>query len=75
MKVRSAHHQAVDALGAGLTVTARSHDGHVEAIEHVDAPVLAVQWHPEDVAAPTGQLQALLSALHPAPSVALAVSA
>lgn len=61
--VRSAHHQAVDALGAGLVVTARSHDGHVEAIEHADAPVLAVQWHPEDVAAPAGQLSALLGAL------------
>ncbi|RDV44164.1 gamma-glutamyl-gamma-aminobutyrate hydrolase family protein [Leifsonia sp. ku-ls] len=74
VEVRSAHHQAVDALGAGLTVTARSHDGHVEAIEHADAPVLAVQWHPEDVAAPAGQLEALLSALRPAPSVALSLS-
>lgn len=61
--VRSAHHQAVDALGADLIVSARSHDGHVEAIEHRDAPLLAVQWHPEDVAAPAGQLAALLAAL------------
>lgn len=61
--VRSAHHQAVDVLGADLVVTARSHDGHVEAVEHRDAPVLAVQWHPEDVAAPAGQLAALLAAL------------
>jgi putative glutamine amidotransferase len=66
LEVRSAHHQAVDALGGELVVTARSHDGHVEAIEHRDAPVLAVQWHPEDVAAPAGQLTALLGALRPA---------
>ncbi|WP_431246993.1 gamma-glutamyl-gamma-aminobutyrate hydrolase family protein [Leifsonia xyli] len=61
--VRSAHHQAVAELGADLVVTARSHDGHVEAIEHRDAPVLAVQWHPEDVAAPAGQLSSLFAAL------------
>ncbi|WP_374007335.1 gamma-glutamyl-gamma-aminobutyrate hydrolase family protein [Leifsonia sp. LS-T14] len=63
VEVRSAHHQAVDVLGAGLAVTARSHDGHIEAVEHRDAPVLAVQWHPEDVAAPAGQLAALLDGL------------
>jgi putative glutamine amidotransferase len=61
--VRSAHHQAVGVLGEGLVVTGRAPDGHVEAIEHEAAPVLAVQWHPEDVAAPAGQLVALLGAL------------
>ncbi|GIT81940.1 hypothetical protein LLS1_36090 [Leifsonia sp. LS1] len=68
--VRSAHHQAVAALGAGLVVTGRAPDGHVEAVEHVDAPVLAVQWHPEDVAAPAGQLTALLGALRSGVAVA-----
>lgn len=63
VEVRSAHHQAVDVLGDNLVVTARSHDGHIEAVEHRDAPVLAVQWHPEDVAAPAGQLAALLTGL------------
>lgn len=61
--VRSAHHQAVDALGAGLVVTGRAPDGHIEAIEHESAPILAVQWHLEDPGAPAGQLAALLGAL------------
>ncbi|WP_370056848.1 gamma-glutamyl-gamma-aminobutyrate hydrolase family protein [Leifsonia sp. EB41] len=61
--VRSAHHQAADVVGEGLRVTGRAPDGHVEAIEHETAPILAVQWHPEDPAAPAGQLTALLGAL------------
>jgi len=47
--VKSYHHQAVDALGTGLTVTARSDDGIVQAIELDDATFgVAVQWHPEE---------------------------
>jgi putative glutamine amidotransferase len=63
VQVQSAHHQAVDAVGSGLVVTGRASDGHVEALEHVGAPVLGVQWHPEDPGAPAGQLAGLLSAL------------
>lgn len=45
---KSYHHQAVDALGAGLTVSARSDDGTVQAIEVEGATFgLGVQWHPE----------------------------
>ena len=46
--VRSSHHQAVGRLGAGLRVVGRAPDGTVEAVEHEDAPLWAVQWHPED---------------------------
>jgi putative glutamine amidotransferase len=43
------HHQAIDRLGAGLTVTAHAEDGTVEAVELTDHPfALAVQWHPEN---------------------------
>ena len=45
--VNSAHHQAVDALGQGLVVTARSEAQLVESMELVGKPVLGVQFHPE----------------------------
>jgi gamma-glutamyl-gamma-aminobutyrate hydrolase PuuD len=44
------HHQAIDRLGAGLTATAWTADGVIEAVE-LTAPergfAMAVQWHPE----------------------------
>jgi gamma-glutamyl-gamma-aminobutyrate hydrolase PuuD len=57
LAVPTAHHQAIDRLGAGLTATAWAADGLIEAAElagRADGPggghrpfVLAVQWHPE----------------------------
>ncbi|MFE9093102.1 gamma-glutamyl-gamma-aminobutyrate hydrolase family protein [Streptomyces sp. NPDC007264] len=61
--VSSYHHQAVDRLGDGLVVAARSADGRVEAVEHTSADVLAVQWHPEDLAASSRQDAALFGDL------------
>ncbi|NUP99704.1 MAG: gamma-glutamyl-gamma-aminobutyrate hydrolase family protein [Armatimonadetes bacterium] len=46
--VSSAHHQAVDRVGAGLRVTARATDQVVEAIEgDGERYLLGLQWHPE----------------------------
>ena len=46
--VNSLHHQAIDTVAPDLTVSARSADGIVEAVEKSDHPFcLAVQWHPE----------------------------
>jgi putative glutamine amidotransferase len=47
--VLCSHHQAVDRLGEGLTVAARSEDGVVEAVELPGHRfVVGVQWHPEE---------------------------
>lgn len=45
--VNSSHHQSLDQIGRGLTVTARAPDGVVEAVEHDTLPLLGVQFHPE----------------------------
>ena len=49
--VNSFHHQALKALGRGLTAVAWAPDGIVEGAELADAErfVVGVQWHPEDL--------------------------
>ncbi len=48
LQVNSAHHQAVDQLGPGLTVNAVSEDGFIEGVEVFLHPFcVGVQWHPE----------------------------
>lgn len=51
-RVNSYHHQSVDRPGDGFHITARA-DGEgfagIEGLEHGDAPMVAVQWHPEMV--------------------------
>jgi putative glutamine amidotransferase len=46
--VNSMHHQVIDRVADGLTITATAPDGLVEAIEATaEAFTLGVQWHPE----------------------------
>lgn len=50
VQVNSLHHQAINRVGEGLCVSARSDDGLVEAIELPDRRfLLGVQWHPEEL--------------------------
>lgn len=47
--VNSHHHQAIETLGRGLTASAWTSDGLIEAFEdsRPERTVLGVQWHPE----------------------------
>ena len=41
------HHQVAGRLGAGFYTSAFSEENYVEAMEHENGRILAVQWHPE----------------------------
>ncbi|WP_210425219.1 gamma-glutamyl-gamma-aminobutyrate hydrolase family protein [Spongiibacter thalassae] len=46
--INSLHHQAIDRLGDGMTISGRDLDGIVQAVENPEHPFrLGVQWHPE----------------------------
>lgn len=60
LPIRSSHHQAVDAVGAGLMVNAYSDDQVIEGLERAKPWTLGVQWHPEETAADRDQFNRLL---------------
>ena len=46
--VNSAHHQAINKLGDGLTTSGKSKDGIIESIESLNHKwCIGIQWHPE----------------------------
>lgn len=64
LMVNSFHHQAVKDVANSFTVTARSDDGIIEAIEHQDHSfAVGVQWHPEDLTLKHTHFLGLFSAL------------
>jgi putative glutamine amidotransferase len=50
--VNSLHHQTVESVGKGLTISATAPDGVVEAFETPEGDLLGVQWHPELLSKP-----------------------
>ncbi len=54
LPVNSRHHQAIERPAPGLTVSAVAPDGVIEALEVADPWMLAVQWHPENLAGGDG---------------------
>ena len=58
----SHHHQGLDRLGEGLMAVGRSDDGLIEAAEHEEGWMLALQWHPEQTAQKDPAQQALFQA-------------
>jgi putative glutamine amidotransferase len=63
LTVQAYHHQAVDRVADALTVSARSEDGVVEAVELPSATFgVGVQWHPEEDAADRRLFAALVDA-------------
>ncbi len=48
LQVNSHHHQAVQKVAPGFTITATAPDGVIEALEYPELPFcIGVQWHPE----------------------------
>jgi len=64
LEVNSSHHQAIRELASPLRAVAWSSDGVVEAAEaRDDRFILAIQWHPENLAAQRPEHLALFEAL------------
>lgn len=62
-QVNSLHHQAIDKVGDGLKITAKSADGYIEALELEGHPFcVAVQWHPEHMSKKSDEQRKLFSA-------------
>ncbi|MDP9185318.1 MAG: gamma-glutamyl-gamma-aminobutyrate hydrolase family protein, partial [Actinomycetota bacterium] len=66
LRCSSHHHQGIAVVGEGVSISGRSSDGLVEAIERDSSDggwMLGVQWHPEETAATDPAQQALFDTL------------
>ncbi len=63
LRVNSMHHQVVKEVGKGLVATATAADGVIEALEAPADRLLAVQWHPEEMATRALQMNQLFTHL------------
>ena len=64
LEVNSSHHQSIRGLAPELRAVAWSRDGVIEAAEARDQRfIVAIQWHPENLAAERPQHRALFEAL------------
>ena len=45
----SFHHQCINKVAPGFSVSAKARDGVIEAIELKEERILGVQWHPEEM--------------------------
>lgn len=63
INVNSMHHQAINKVGKGLKVTAKSADGYIEAIELENHPFcVGVQWHPEHMSKKSAEQRKIFTA-------------
>jgi putative glutamine amidotransferase len=65
LEVNSMHHQAIKALGRGLTAVAWAPDQIIEGVESADPArfVLGVEWHPEELVGRSEPARRLFTAL------------
>lgn len=61
--VNSRHHQGIKSPGKGLSISAVSDDGIIEAVESAEMNIIAVQWHPENLVRLGGEYIALFNDL------------
>ncbi len=60
VQVNSLHHQAIEQIAPGMTITALAPDEIVEAMESPDKTfALSVQWHPEDLYQTSAEMRRL----------------
>jgi len=61
--VNSRHHQGIKTASSNFKISATASDGVIEAIEDIKNNIIAVQWHPENIAETEKSAQIIISDL------------